>query len=105
MRRRFTLWVAAAMIGLGLLGWGLRPTPTAAQAPAGAPPAGMPRYTVVETEGVNLLVVDNAKNVLYFYTCEAGKEAGEPLKLRGSIDLSQVGQPTITPRAEAKADR
>jgi len=55
------------------------------------------RYTVIETEATNLLVTDNRSNRLYFYTVDRGAAAGAPLKLRGSLDLSHVGQPTITP--------
>jgi hypothetical protein len=54
-----------------------------------------PRYTVIDTEGHNLIVTDNQSNTLYFYTIEKDKEIGSELKLRGSIDLSQVGKPEI----------
>jgi hypothetical protein len=66
--------------------------PAAAQAVTGA------KYTVVDTEGTNLLVVDNATNILYFYTTEPGKEVGDDLHLRGSLDLNEVGKPIIKPR-------
>ena len=126
MRRGSTLGVfAVPAVGLGIVGYiSTRPEATAGQQPAVQPgaqpglppvaqpagrpdagaPAGMPKYTVIDTEGTNLLVVDNAKNVLYFYTCDQGKSAGEALKLRGSIDLNQVGQPTITPKGHAKTE-
>lgn len=65
--------------------------------------AGGPRYTIVETEGTNLLVVDNSTNTLYYYTVDEGKEVGDDLKLRGTVDLRQVGQPVIRPVATAKA--
>jgi hypothetical protein len=114
MRRGFTLGAVAALaVGLGIVGYvSTQPAATAGQQPAIQPggqpgarpdagaPAGVPKYTVVDTEGTNLLVVDNAKNVLYFYTCDQGKSAGEALKLRGSIDLNQVGQPTIKPQGQ-----
>jgi hypothetical protein len=58
---------------------------------------GGPHYTVVETEGHNLLVTDNATSTLYFYTVDKGKDPGSELKLRARVDLRQVGQPTITP--------
>ena len=57
--------------------------------------AGYPRYSVVETEGHNLIVTDNQRNTVYFYTIEKDKTVGSDLKLRGSIDLTQVGKPTI----------
>jgi hypothetical protein len=114
MRRGFTLGAVAALaVGLGIVGYvSTRPAATAGQQPVAQPAiqpggqpgarpdAGVPKYTVVDTEGTNLLVVDNAKNVLYFYTCDQGKSAGDPLKLRGSIDLNQVGQPSIKPRGQ-----
>ena len=53
------------------------------------------KYSVVMTEGHNLLVADNASNNLYFYTIDKDKPIGSPLKLRASIDLSKVGQPEI----------
>jgi hypothetical protein len=61
----------------------------------GAAPA---HYSVIETQGTNLLVTDNHANRLYFYTVDRGAAVGSPLKLRGSVDLNQVGQPSITPR-------
>ncbi len=72
-----------------------------AKAPANAAPAS-PKYTIIETDGTNLLVVDNSVNTLYFYTLDPGKEVGSDLHLRGSLDLSQVGKPTIKPTAAAK---
>ena len=54
------------------------------------------RYTVVSTEGTNLLVTDNGTNTLYFYTIDEGGEPGDDLELRASIDLNKVGQPVIT---------
>jgi len=73
-------------------------TPGQTPAPRVGQFTGGQRYTVVESQGVNLLVVDNTSNVLYFYTCDQNKEAGSDLKLRGSIDLNQVGQPVIRTR-------
>ena len=64
--------------------------------------AAGPHYTVVETEGHNLLVTDNQKTTLYFYTVNKGEPVGSPLHLRGSVDLSQVGGGTITPTKSAK---
>jgi hypothetical protein len=117
MQRGFTLGAVAALaVGLGIVGYiSTQPAATAGQQPvvqpaqpviqpAGGQFAGGPKYTVVNTEGTNLLVVDNAKNVLYFYTCDQGKSAGEVLKLRGSIDLNQVGQPTIKPKGQPTED-
>lgn len=54
-----------------------------------------PRYSVVETQGHNLLVTDNNTNTLYFYTIDKDAKVGAELKLRASIDLTQVGKPEI----------
>jgi len=58
---------------------------------------GMPRYSVVDTEGVNLVVTDHQKNTVYFYTVEPGDKPGADLHLRGTIDLTQVGKATLKP--------
>jgi hypothetical protein len=57
---------------------------------------GGPHYTVIETQGFNLLVTDNAANKLYYYASDKDAAVGAPLKLRASVDLSQVGTPEIT---------
>jgi hypothetical protein len=62
-----------------------------------------PRYSVVETEAHNLIVTDNATSKLYFYTIDKDKEVGSELKLRGTIDLKQVGKAAITP-SKAKSE-
>jgi len=61
-----------------------------------------PRYTVVETQGHNLLVTDNSKNVVYFYTTEKDAPVGSDLKLRASVDLTQVGSEAIKISKAAK---
>lgn len=58
-----------------------------------------PRYTVVETEGHNLLVTDNSTNTFYFYTVDKGEPVGSELKLRGTLDLNQVGKESLKPKA------
>jgi hypothetical protein len=52
---------------------------------------------VVETEGHNLIVTDNHTNTLYFYTIDKGAKIGSELKLRGQVDLKQVGGKAIKP--------
>jgi hypothetical protein len=64
----------------------------AAEATAG------PRYTVIDTEGHNLIVTDNQNNTLFFYTIDKDKEVGSELKLRATLDLNQVGKPTLKPK-------
>ena len=42
-----------------------------------AEPAGSgPRYTVIETQGFNLLVIDNATNKLYYYATDKEASVG-----------------------------
>jgi hypothetical protein len=60
-------------------------------------PVTGPRYTVVMTEGHNLIVTDNGTNTLHFYTIDKDKDIGSELHLRGSVDLTQVGKETIKP--------
>jgi hypothetical protein len=72
-----------------------------APAPAARP---APRYTVIETEGHNLLVTDNQTNIVYFYTTDKDAKIGSDLKLRGTIDLKQVGKPVIRPK-KARAEK
>ncbi len=72
--------------------------------PVAAQPAAMPavdagsHYSVVETEGTHLIVTDNKTNTLYYYSIEKDAEIGSAMKLRGSVDLTQVGTNTITPK-------
>jgi hypothetical protein len=89
------LALAVLVIALGV--FGLRPRTEAQQTAPQA--AGGARYTVVDTDATNLIVVDNRSNTLYFYTEDPGKEVGGELRLRGSIDLSEVGKPVLTPKA------
>ena len=60
------------------------------------------RYSVVETQGHNLLVTDNATNTLYYYAVDKDAKIGSDLKLRGSVDLSQVGTDLVKIRTVAK---
>jgi hypothetical protein len=85
--------VMAAFLAVIALAVYLQP----AQAQRAALPAVGPHYTVVHTEGHNLIVTDNQDNVLYFYTIDKDKEIGSELKLRGKVDLNQVGKPEIKP--------
>jgi hypothetical protein len=57
---------------------------------------GLPRYTVIETQGFNLLVTDNAANKLYYYATDKDAPVGAPLKLRASLNLTKVGEKEIT---------
>ena len=81
--------LAALVICLLALDW--RPS-AQAQRPEGASPA---RYTVIETQGFNLLVTDNAANKLYYYATDKDVPVGSPMKLRASLELTQVGRDEI----------
>jgi hypothetical protein len=99
MKRKALGWaMALAVVALAFGVAVFRPA-TEAQQPAAV--AGG-KYTVVDTQGTNLIVVDNVTNMLYFYTVEPGKEVGADLQLRGSLDLNDVGKPVLKPKKAAK---
>ena len=93
-------WQTARYCLLDALGCGLLLLASTRQRVLGgaegeAKPAAGPRYTVIETQGFNLLVTDNAANKLYYYATDKDVPPGSPLKLRASLDLSQVGKEEI----------
>ena len=92
---------AAVVIGLALVALIELVARQPALAQRATPPAI--RYSVIGTEGHNLIVTDNETSTLYFYTIDKDKEIGTELKLRGTMDLTKVGQPTIKP-ATVKGD-
>jgi hypothetical protein len=89
-----TLTIAAAVVAVALIASTQSQSARADRVDA---PAAGARYSVVETEAHNLIVTDNKTNTLYFYTIDKDKEVGSELKLRGTIDLNQVGKPVISP--------
>jgi hypothetical protein len=99
-RKTFGWGTALAVLVIAFGVFGFWPRTEAQQAPTHA--AAGPKYTVVDTEGSNLVVVDNTTNTLYFYTEDPGKEVGDDLRLRGSIDLNEVGKPVIKPKTATK---
>ncbi len=98
--RKSTLFVVLALaLGAGALMTLNHFQPAAGQEAGEADKASAgPRYTVIETEGHNLIVTDNKANVVYFYAVDKGMPVGSDLKLRASLDLNKVGQPTLTPK-------
>jgi hypothetical protein len=58
---------------------------------------GSPHYSVVETQGHNLIVTDNQTNIIYFYTIDKDKEIGSELRLRGRLELTEVGKEVLKP--------
>jgi hypothetical protein len=92
---RTSTFLLVAMAALTLLALGnLRPAQAQHDQPSAA---GCPHYTVVETQGHNLIVTNNHTNELYFYTIDQNAEVGSELKLRGRVDLKDVGKPIIKP--------
>jgi hypothetical protein len=59
--------------------------------------SGKGSYSVVGTDGAHLIVVDNGANKLYFYAIDKEGKIGDELKLRGSVNLQDVGKPSIKP--------
>jgi hypothetical protein len=88
--------VLAALVGGLVVGITLS-QPALAGGEAKGAVLGYPRYTVVHTEGTNLIVTDNKTNTLYYYTIDPDQDPGADLKLRGTADLNQVGKEIITP--------
>ncbi len=95
-RNRMSLVFAAALVAVGVLAV-VNLQPAHAQREGDSPAVSGPHYTVVATEGHNLIVTDNHKNELFFYTIDQDKEIGSELKLRGHVDLNHVGKPVIKP--------
>lgn len=56
------------------------------------------KYSVVHTEGTNIIVTDNKTNTIYYYTIDPGSEPGSDLKLRATLDLTQVGEQVLKPK-------
>jgi hypothetical protein len=54
-------------------------------------------YTVVSTDGAHVIVTDNAASKLYFYAIDKDGKIGDELKLRGTLDLKDVGKPSMKP--------
>jgi hypothetical protein len=98
-KNRLAVAFVATVVVIGLIAVA-RFQPARAERDDG-PTAG-PRYSVIETEAHNLIVTDNKSNTLFFYTIDKDKEVGSELRLRGTIDLNQVGKPTITPTTASK---
>jgi hypothetical protein len=95
-------WVGAACaLAVGIVLWLMLAYP--ASSTAQVPEASIARYTVVHTEGTNIIVTDNKANTLYFYTIDPGTEPGSDLKLRATLDLTQVGKQVLTPKLLKKA--
>jgi hypothetical protein len=91
-KNRMTMVVGIALMVVALLMMS-RSEPAQAQR-ADAAGSGN-RYTVIETQGFNLLVTDNTANKLYYYATDKDVPVGSPMKLRASLDLTQIGREEI----------
>jgi hypothetical protein len=67
------------------------------QGQGGVKMGGGALYTVVATDGSHVIVTDNTVNKLYFYAIDKDGKIGDELKLRGSLDLREVGKPSLKP--------
>ena len=98
-------WIKGSLLVVGMalgliIGLVVAPTwRTSAWADQGEAAQGRncPRHTVVMTDGLHLIVTDNQTDTIYFYAIEDNEKPGADLKLRGSADLKQVGQPIVKP--------
>lgn len=85
------LFVALVLALLTGLSWRLSAADRTVPAAAGH------RYTVVTTDGSHLVVTDNQTSTVYFYAIGDDEKVGAALTLRGTLDLTAVGKPTLTP--------
>lgn len=81
----------AIVLVIGLVVWLNSGQPAQGQASKGG------HFTVVATDGTHLVVTDNQANKLFFYAVDQGGKAGDDLKLRGTVNLEDVGKPSIKP--------
>jgi hypothetical protein len=97
MRMTLNRVLAAAVLGLAItvVALAFPARQAAGRTEEGAGSGASPHYTVVMTEGHNLLVTDNGANKLLFYTIDKDAPLGSPLKLRASINLTDVGKDEI----------
>ena len=94
-KTRMPLAVMAGLVVIALI-FTARSQPVRAE--RDAKPTSGPRYSVVATEAHNLIVTDNQTNTLYFYTIDRDQPIGSELKLRGSLDLTKVGERVLKPK-------
>jgi hypothetical protein len=87
--------IGGVVLALALIGLFTSAYPVLGRSNEDPKATGGPHYSVVMTEGHNLLVTDNATNKIYFYTIDKDKPIGSPLKLRADVDLTKVGDEEI----------
>jgi hypothetical protein len=91
-KSRLPLALAVALVGIALVASAHLQSARAEREDSSS--SGV-RYSVVMTEGHNLLVTDNNTNKIYFYTIDKDKPIGSPLILRAHVDLNQVGKDEV----------
>jgi hypothetical protein len=86
--------MAGLLLAFAIGGWllGNRTPPALA---ADNAQAGFPDQTVVSSDGTNLVVTDNRAHKVYYYSLDDDEEFGAHMKLRGKIDLAQIGKPEL----------
>src|SRR6516165_10418633 len=85
------LAVCVVLLAVGLIALWSTAHPVFGRADDQAKGSGSPHYSVVMTEGHNLLVTDNATNKIYFYTIYQDKPICSPLKIRPPGEFTQGG--------------
>jgi hypothetical protein len=88
--------VALGLIACFVMGYSAQSTATE-NSTAANQSGNVPQYTVVQTDGLHLIVTDNKSSTTYFYAIDEGEKPGADLKLRGSVDLTQIGKEVIKP--------
>jgi hypothetical protein len=83
-----------------MLGYRAQPVRGAGEAPQAA--VQRPDYTVVSSDAHSIIVTDNRAHALYYYALDEDDEFGAKLKLRGKVDLSQVGKAELVPELPSK---
>ncbi|MGF1580631.1 MAG: hypothetical protein ACFCD0_14815 [Gemmataceae bacterium] len=93
--------ILGAFVGLGIglfLGTSILSQPNVSSAQDRKKQPFHSRYRVVSTEGTNLIVTDYKTQTVYYYAIDELAEPGADLKLRGTIDLRDVGKKVIKPK-------
>lgn len=84
------LFAAVLVVGLALT---MNPGQSVAQKDAASPG----KVTVVSSDGAHIIAVDNTANKLYYYSIDKDGKIGDELKLRATVDLLDVGKPSLKP--------
>lgn len=83
------LFIVALVLGAGVL--------LTNRAPVLGQPDKAGSYSVVASDGAHIIVTDNGAAKLYFYAIDKDGKIGDELKLRGTVDLRDVGKASLKP--------